>query len=92
MRRNLYSTKGLIVGEAVMMGLAPHLGRQGAHDLVYEAGKSAIEQNRTLLEVLEEIPSLAGITTPEQLAAFCDQLRYMGASQLMVDGMVRRAV
>ncbi|CAI7606688.1 unnamed protein product [Penicillium discolor] len=92
MRRNLYSTKGLIVGEAVMMGLAPHLGRQGAHDLVYEACKSAIEQNRTLLEVLEEIPSLAGITTPEQLAAFCDPLKYMGASQLMVDGMVRRAV
>ncbi|KAJ5510735.1 Fumarate lyase [Penicillium expansum] len=92
MKRNLYSTKGLIVGEAVMMGLAPHLGRQGAHDLVYEACKCAIEQNRTLLEVLEETPSLTGIATPEQLAAFCDPLKYMGASQLMVDEMVRRAI
>ncbi|KAJ5332168.1 Fumarate lyase, partial [Penicillium brevicompactum] len=91
MERNLHSTKGLIVGEAVMMGLAPQLGRQGAHDLVYEACKSAIEQNKTLLEVLEKVPSLAGIATREQLAAFCDPLKYMGASKLMVDEMVNRA-
>jgi adenylosuccinate lyase len=92
MKRNLYSTKGLIVGEAVMMGLAPHLGQQGAHDLVYEACKSAIDKNKTLLEVLEGLPSLVGIATRGQLAAFCDPLEYMGASQLMVDDMVRRAV
>src|ERR1044072_7933186 len=36
MRKNLDLTKGLIVAEAVMMGLAPHLGRQQAHDVVYE--------------------------------------------------------
>ncbi|CAG8294557.1 unnamed protein product [Penicillium salamii] len=91
MKRNLYSTKGLIVGEAVMMGLARQLGRQGAHDLVYEACKSAIEQDKTLLEVLEAVPSLNGIVTREQLVAFCDPLKYMGASGLMVDEMVRRA-
>ena len=37
MRRNLDMTQGLIVAEAVMMGLAPHLGRQQAHDMVYAA-------------------------------------------------------
>ena len=37
MRRNLDLTQGLIVAEAVMMGLAPHLGRQNAHDIVYAA-------------------------------------------------------
>lgn len=37
MRNNLDLTKGLIVGEAVMMVLAPFLGRQKAHDVVYEA-------------------------------------------------------
>ena len=36
MRANLDITKGLIVSEAVMMGLGPHLGRQYAHDLVYD--------------------------------------------------------
>src|SRR6202140_1504300 len=36
MRANLDLTKGLIVSEAVMMGLGPYLGRQYANDLVYD--------------------------------------------------------
>ena len=36
MRDNLDLTNGNIVSEAVMMGLGPHLGRQRAHDLVYD--------------------------------------------------------
>ena len=35
MRQNLGMSRGLIVAEAVMMGLAPHVGRQQAHDIVY---------------------------------------------------------
>src|ERR1700739_3395704 len=35
MRANLDLTKGLIVSEAVMMGLGPHLGRQNAPHSVY---------------------------------------------------------
>jgi len=31
---NLDVTRGLIVSEAVMMGLGPHIGRHMAHDLV----------------------------------------------------------
>ncbi len=37
MAQNLAMTHGLIVAEAVMMGLAPHTGRNEAHDLVYDA-------------------------------------------------------
>ena len=37
MKRNLGLTGGLIVTEAVMMGLAPAIGRQKAHDVVYDA-------------------------------------------------------
>lgn len=91
MERNLHSTKGLIVGEAVMMALAPHIGRQKAHDEVYEACKSAIEHDRTLLEVLRESKTLTSVLTDEQLVGLCDPTQYMGASQLMVDEMVKRA-
>jgi 3-carboxy-cis,cis-muconate cycloisomerase len=41
MRSNLELTHGLIVSEAVMMGLAPSLGRERAHDLVYELCRKA---------------------------------------------------
>lgn len=74
-----------------MMALAPHIGRQKAHDEVYEACKSAIEQDKSLLKILHESPVLAGIFTMEQLAGLCDPLNYMGASQLMVDEMVKRS-
>ena len=36
MRANLDLSRGLIVSEAVMMGLAPYLGRERSHDLVYD--------------------------------------------------------
>jgi adenylosuccinate lyase len=91
MKRNLDSTNGLIVGEAVMMDLAPCLGRQKAHDVVYEACKSAIENNRNLLNALQETSALDGILTLEKLANLCDPLQYMGASQMMVDQIVKRA-
>ncbi|KAL3443300.1 L-Aspartase-like protein [Aspergillus insuetus] len=88
MSRNLHSTRGLIVGEAVMMGLAPVLGRQKAHDVVYEACKTAIEGNRSLLKVLQENSELSKTLPADQLASLCDPLQYLGASQRMVDAVV----
>ncbi|KAL4879957.1 L-Aspartase-like protein [Aspergillus karnatakaensis] len=88
MSRNLHSTRGLIVGEAVMMGLAPVLGRQKAHDVVYEACKTAIEENRSLLDVLKENADLSGTLSVDRLAGLCDPLQYLGASQQMVDAVV----
>ncbi|KAL2842559.1 L-Aspartase-like protein [Aspergillus pseudoustus] len=88
MSRNLHSTRGLIVGEAVMMGLAPVLGRQKAHDVVYEACKTAIEGNRSLLEVLQDNSDLRDTLPAQQLTNLCDPLQYLGASQRMVDLVV----
>ena len=52
-------TQGLIVAEAVMMGLAPHLGRQQAHDMVYEACREALAQGRSLFDVLARTRSVS---------------------------------
>src|SRR5438046_8320570 len=60
MAKNLGMTHGLIVAEAVMMGLAPHTGRTEAHDLVYDACRLAIESDRPLFDVLLETPAVAG--------------------------------
>lgn len=89
MMHNLGSTKGLIVGEAVMMALAPAIGRQPAHDVVYEACKQSIENGTSLLESLETQPRVVGILGIEKLAMLCDPTRYLGASQLMVDNMLK---
>ena len=59
MRRNLDVSDGLIVAEAVMMGLAPHIGRQQAHDVVYAACREAVDTGRNLADVLIASPEVA---------------------------------
>ncbi len=85
MAKNLGMTHGLIVAEAVMMGLAPHTGRNEAHDLVYDACRLAIESERPLLDVLLDIPAVAGPLGAERLRALTDPANYLGAAQAMVD-------
>src|SRR4029079_12295904 len=89
MRANLDLTQGLIVAEAVMMGLAPHLGRQQAHDLVYEACRDALAQRRSLFEVLKANPVIASALPEDRLRALCDPANYLGSAQRMVDQVVR---
>ncbi|KAI0191861.1 adenylosuccinate lyase [Astrocystis sublimbata] len=86
---SLCSTRGLIVGEAVMMALAPSLGRQEAHDVIYAACTESIEGKKALLEVLREKPEVTAHLSHERLCALCDPSQYLGASQLMVDGMLQ---
>ena len=88
MAQNLGMTHGLIVAEAVMMGLAPHTGRNEAHDLVYDACRRAIETDRPLLEVLRETPAVAGPLGAEKLEALTDPANYLGAAPAMVDRML----
>jgi len=85
MAKNLGMTHGLIVAEAVMMGLAPHIGRNEAHDLVYDACRKAIESNRPLYDVLLDVPEVAGPLGAEKLKALTDPANYLGAAQAMID-------
>ena len=52
MADNLDMSRGLIVAEAVMMGLAPEIGRQEAHDVVYDACRLANENGMMLADAL----------------------------------------
>jgi len=85
MRRNLAMTGGLIVSEAVMMGLAPTLGRQTAHDVVYDACRAANEQGLTLLAALRASPGIAGKLTDSDLERLCDPANYLGQSRELLD-------
>jgi 3-carboxy-cis,cis-muconate cycloisomerase len=90
MEKNLGMTHGLIVAEAVMMGLAPHTGRNEAHDLVYDACRLAIETDQPLLDVLLETPAVATPLGPDKLRALTDPANYLGAAPAMVDHLLTR--
>lgn len=87
MAQNLDLSGGLIVAEAVMMGLAPHIGRQTAHDVVYDACREAFTSRRTLADVLREHPGVAGRFDAETIDRLCDPANYLGAAPRMVDRM-----
>lgn len=91
MASNLALSKGLIVGEAVMMSLASHIGRQAAHDVVYEACKQTIERGKdaTLLETLQESSVVTEVLSLDELERLCEPVNYLGSSQRMVDDTLR---
>src|SRR5262252_1575822 len=85
MRANLDITRGLIVSEAVMMGLGPHLGRQYAHDLVYDICRKVIATGRPLLDLLAKDPDISKHLTRAELEKMCDPAGYLGLAGEMVD-------
>jgi 3-carboxy-cis,cis-muconate cycloisomerase len=89
MRKNLDLTGGLIVAEAVMMGLAPAIGRQHAHDAIYGACRAAIESNRSLYEVLIEDPNILENCDEARLRALTDPGNYLGAAAKMARSVAR---
>jgi 3-carboxy-cis,cis-muconate cycloisomerase len=89
MRQNLELTQGLIVAEAVMMGLAPHIGRQQAHDLVYEACRDALAQKRALFFVLMANPAVSDVMSAQRVRQLCEPGYYLGAAPAMVDQVVQ---
>jgi 3-carboxy-cis,cis-muconate cycloisomerase len=85
MRTNLAISHGLICTEAVMMGLAPHLGRQRAHDLVYEISRQVGVSGRPLLDLLVENEEISSFLDQVALANLLDPAKYIGLSGEMVD-------
>ena len=90
MRANLEITQGQISTEAVMMGLAPYLGRQKAHDLVYDISRQASVSGRSLLDLLAENEEIAASLDRAALAKLLDPAEYLGLSGEMVDRVLER--
>lgn len=89
MRRNLDITGGLIVAEAVMMGLAPAIGRQHAHDVVYDACRTAIEAKRSLYAVLCENQDIVSRLGEPRIRELTDPANYLGAAEKMALAVVQ---
>ena len=85
MRDNIDITNGLVMSEAVMMGLGRALGREYAHDLVYDICREAIKQNRPLLDLLAENKEISRHLDRAALAELCDPAHYLGQAGVMVD-------
>lgn len=89
MERNLDLTKGGIVSEAVMMALADKMGRQVAHDVVYDLCRRSANEDAPLLELLcgDDKVASTGLGRDE-LRRLCEAGNYLGLSSEMVERVV----
>lgn len=85
MRANMDMTNGLVMSEAVMMGLGTYLGREYAHDLVYDLCRQALKENRPLIDILEAHPEINRHVDRAQLEHLCNPVHHVGQAGVMVD-------
>jgi len=78
MRQNLDVSGGLIMAEAVMLQLGAAMGRQHAHDLVYEAAQTAFLEGRPFSAVLADDPRFAERMRKQALDRLLDPIAYTG--------------
>jgi 3-carboxy-cis,cis-muconate cycloisomerase len=88
MAENLDISRGLIVAEAVMMGLAPQLGRQEAHDVVYDACRLANEKGLTLADALSADPRVSSRIDRATIEQLTSPRNYLGLAPAMVDAVL----
>ena len=91
MRANLNITHGLIVSEAVMMGLAPVIGRGEAHHVVKHACDVALTEKVSLADALQRDPAVSSRLDRAAIEKLIDPSNYLGSAQGFIDRVVAAA-
>lgn len=90
MRKNLEMGGGLLMSEAVMMGLAPKIGKKKAHDLVYEIAGNAYVKNITLKDALNKDEQVSSLLTSSEIDDLLDPVNYTGTASNMIDKVLAK--
>ncbi|TVQ14554.1 MAG: adenylosuccinate lyase family protein [Bacteroidetes bacterium] len=90
MGENLNLNGGLIMAEAVMMGIAPKVGKKQAHDLVYGAAGMAYDKGISLKEALLATPEIYSMLSEKEIDSLLDPVNYTGMSGEMVDAVLAK--
>jgi adenylosuccinate lyase len=85
MARNLQRTGGLLLAERVMLALGQHIGRQQAHDIVYEAAMLSFEQQQPFAAVLQADTRVSAHLSADTINALLDPEQYTGLAAAYVD-------
>jgi len=90
MRQNLDLGGGLIMAEAVMLNLGATIGRQHAHDVVYDAAQAAFVETRSFAELLAADPRVTAHLDAKAIAALLDPTAYTGlCAEMARDAAIR---
>lgn len=90
MRADLDMTHGLIMAEAVTLALAEFIDKAEAHHRVEALCRQALDESRSLLNVLENDPLVSEHLSASRLNQLLDPATAMGSAELFVRKVVAR--
>jgi len=88
MRTNLDMLGGFLLSERVMFELSDKVGKQPAHDLVYEASMHGIENGISFEKALMENAQVRAALSVDALRKVLDPTTYIGRAPEIVDEVV----
>ena len=91
MRANLDLGGGLIMAEAVMLDLGLAIGRQHAHDAVYDAAQDAFVKGARFADLLAADPRVTAHIDANAIARLLDPAAYTGLGAKMARDAAARA-
>ena len=68
-----------------MLALGKFIGRQHAHDIIYEAAMQAFEERLPFEEVLNQNADVTAHLDPQMITDLLDPVQYTGLSAVFVD-------
>ena len=80
MRQNLDLTGGLIMAEPVMLALGSSIGRQEAHDIVYDAAQAATLGQKSFADLLGADQRISEKLSKNDIKNLLNPLSYVGLS------------
>jgi adenylosuccinate lyase len=88
MRSNLDLLGGFLLSERVMFALSEKVGKQTAHELVYEASMHGIEHGIRFEQALLRNARVAAALPAEELRRLLDPTTYVGLAPQIVDNVL----
>ena len=91
MRKNLDLSGGLIMSEKVMLTLGNEMGRQKAHDVVYDAAQKSVNEGISFEKALADEGEVAARLSSSQISDLLNPETYTGLCGYFVDKFVDKA-
>ena len=90
MRSNLDMLGGLLLSEKVMLALGEKIGKQTAHEVVYEIAMDSFEKEIPFEDALNGDERVSNNLSSQEIGSLLDPVAYIGESEKIVDDVLSR--
>lgn len=91
MRSNLDLSGGLIMSERIMLELGKEIGRQRAHDVVYEAAQKSVNEKIPFAKTLAQEPEVTARLSASDLEELLNPEHYTGLCRYFAETFAEKA-